>query len=163
MTSNDTVNNTGGREHEASPPAPRISRLFALAAVLSLVGLADAIYLTVEHLSGRSVRCTVTSGCSEVLSSAYATIGGYPLAFFGALAYFTAFSLATLAAFGSERAGKLLSVLVALMFAMSLWLLYLQAFVLHAFCQYCLLSAAITTLLLFIVIFRRATRRQTMK
>jgi uncharacterized membrane protein len=27
---------------------------------------------------------------------------------------------------------------------MALWLLYLQAFVLHAFCQYCLLSAAIT-------------------
>ena len=163
MTSNDTVNNTGGHEHESSPPAPPVSRLFALAAVLSLVGLADAIYLTVEHLTGRSVRCTVTSGCSEVLSSSYASIGGYPLAFFGALAYFTAFSLATLAAFGSERAGKLLAVLVALMFATSLWLLYVQAFVLHAFCQYCLLSAAITTLLLVIVIIRRVTGRQTMK
>jgi uncharacterized membrane protein len=109
-------------------------------------------------LTGRSVRCTVTSGCSEVLASPYATIGGYPLAAFGALAYFTAFSLATLAAFGSERAGKLLAVLVALMFAMSLWLFYVQAFILHAFCQYCLLSAAITTLLAIIMIARRATR-----
>jgi uncharacterized membrane protein len=155
VISNGTVK-TGEREDEASPP---ISRLYALAAVLALAGLADAVYLTVEHLTGRSVRCTVTSGCSEVLSSAYATIGGYPLALFGALAYFTAFSLATLAAFGSARAGQLFAVLVALMFAMSLWLLYLQAFVLHAFCQYCLLSAAITTLLLVIVILRRVTKK----
>lgn len=155
MISNGTVNR-GEREDEASPP---ISRLYALAALLSLAGLADAVYLTVEHLTGRSVRCTVISGCSEVLSSSYATIGGYPLALFGALAYFTAFSLATLAAFGSERAGKFLALLVALMFAMSLWLLYVQAFVLHAFCQYCLLSAAITTLLVVIVIARRATKK----
>ena len=158
MTSNDTID-SGEREHGATPHAPRLSRLFAAAAVLALVGLADAVYLTVEHLTGRSVRCSVTSGCSEVLASPYATVGGYPLALFGALAYFTAFSLATLAAFGSERAGKLLALLVALMFATSLWLLYLQAFVLHAFCQYCLLSAAITTLLLVIVITRRVTKK----
>jgi uncharacterized membrane protein len=145
------------RARETSPP-PRISRLYTLAAVLSLAGLADAVYLTVEHLTGRSVRCTVTSGCSEVLGSSYATIGGYPLALFGALAYFTAFSLATLAAFGSRRAGNLFAVLVALMFATSLWLLYLQAFVLHAFCQYCLLSAAITTLLACLVVVRRVTK-----
>jgi uncharacterized membrane protein len=144
-----------GKRETESPPQGRVSRLYSLAAVLSLVGLADAIYLTVEHLTGRSVRCTVTSGCSEVLSSPYATIGGYPLALFGALGYFTAFSLATLAAFGSTRAGNLFAALVALMFATSLWLLYLQAFVLHAFCQYCLLSAAITTLLAVIVVARR--------
>jgi uncharacterized membrane protein len=140
-----------------SPP-PRISRLYSLAAVLSLAGLADAVYLTVEHLTGRSVRCSVTSGCSEVLGSPYATIGGYPLALFGALAYFTAFSLATLAAFGSRRAGNLFAVLVALMFATSLWLLYLQAFVLRAFCQYCLLSAAVTTLLAVLVVARRVKK-----
>ena len=146
---------TGAHEDETQP---RISRLYTLAAVLSLAGLADAVYLTVEHLTGRSVRCTVTNGCSEVLGSAYAVIAGYPLALFGALAYFTAFSLATLAAFGSQRAGNFLAVLVALMFAMTLWLLYLQAFILEAYCQYCLLSAAITSLLVVIVIARRATK-----
>jgi len=146
----------GEREDDVSPP--RLSRLFALAAALALVGLADAIYLTVEHLTGRSVRCTVTGGCSEVLGSPYATVLGYPLALYGALAYFTAFSLATLAAFGSERAAQLLAVLVALMFATTLWLLYLQAFVLEAFCQYCLLSAAVTTLLVVILVARRVTK-----
>jgi len=152
-----TAAETKARESETSEP-PRVSRLYSLAAVLSLVGLADAIYLTVEHLTGRSVRCTVTGGCSEVLGSPYATIGGYPLALFGALAYFTAFSLATLAAFGSQRAGNLFALLAALMFAASLWLLYLQAFVLHAFCQYCLLSAAVTALLACIAVARRVTK-----
>jgi uncharacterized membrane protein len=33
------------------------------------------------------------------------------------------------------------------MFAMTLWLLYVQAFLLHAFCRYCLFSAAVTFLL----------------
>lgn len=118
----------------------------------SLVGLADAIYLTVEHLTGQSVRCTITSGCSEVLGSAYAVVGPLPLAAYGAAAYFAFFSLATLAAFDYQFARKLLVVLVALMFLTTLWLLYVQAFILHAFCQFCLLSAAVTFTLTVLVI-----------
>ena len=132
--------------------------LYGIAAFISLVGLADAIYLTVEHMSGRSVRCTIVSGCSEVLSSPYATIRGYPLAGFGALAYFTVFSLATLAAFGYKGTGKLLLLLVSAMFATTLWLVYLQAFVIHHFCQFCLLSALVTTILTLLVIYARVRR-----
>lgn len=138
----------------------RVAGCYAVAALLALAGLADALYLTVEHLTGRSVRCTVTTGCSEVLLSAYATIGGIPLAAFGAAAYFTAFSLATLAAFGYAGARALLALLVAVMFVFSLWLIYLQAFVLHAFCQYCLLSASITTLLAVIIFAIHLLRRR---
>ena len=119
--------------------------LYVATALLSLVGLADALYLTVQHLTGQSVRCTVTSGCSEVLSSSYAVVAGYPLAALGAAAYFSVFSLATLVLFGYRIAGKLLLPLVGGMFLASLYLVYLQAFVIRAFCQYCLLSAAVTT------------------
>ena len=134
-------------------------KLYITAAIVSLVGLADAIYLTVEHVTGQSVRCTIVAGCSEVLSSQYAVVAGVPLAAIGAAAYFGVFSLATLAAFGYRVAGKLLTALVLAMFLVSLWLIYLQAFVIHAFCQFCLLSAAVTTALLIIVLFaRRATR-----
>ena len=139
-------------------PSPRVggarrsALLDVLAALVALVGLADALYLTVEHLSGRSVRCVVTSGCDEVLQSSYATLpGGIPLAALGALGYFTVFSLATLAAFGYESARSPLVPLVALMLAATLWLFYVQAFVLHAFCAYCLLSALLTTTLAFLV------------
>jgi uncharacterized membrane protein len=119
------------------------SRLFGLAALLSIGGLADSIYLTVTHLTGEDVTCLASSGCSEVLSSAYSSVGHIPLGAFGALGYFIAFSLATLVAFGYPRARILLTVVVAGMLATTLWLLYVQAFVLHAFCDFCLLSAAL--------------------
>ena len=133
-----------------------------MTALVSLIGLADSIYLTVEHLSGRGVRCTITSGCSEVLSSPYATIRGYPLAALGAIAYFVVFSLATLAAFSYRFVGNLLTLVVAAMFLTTLWLLYLQAFVIHHFCQFCLLSALVTTTLTLLVFFAlwKASSRQ---
>jgi uncharacterized membrane protein len=132
-------------------------------ALLALVGLVDAGYLTTEHLAGRigNVPCMVTTDCGGVLTSSYATLpGDIPLAALGALAYFTAFSLATLAAFGYDSARKLLLPLVLTMFAASLWLLYVQAFVLEAFCSYCLLSAAISTTMAALVLVRRWLSRK---
>ncbi len=134
--------------------------LFGLAALLSLGGLADSIYLTVTHLTGEDVVCLASSGCSEVLSSAYASVGPIPLGAFGALGYFLAFSLATLVAFGYPRARTLLTVVVAGMLLTTLWLLYVQAFVLHAFCDFCLLSAAFTLCLSAIVAASSFIRRR---
>src|SRR5215212_5337904 len=103
----------------------RTTVLYTLLAIVALIGLGDAIYLTVEHLSGRSAQCLITSGCSKVLSSPYANPFGIPLAIIGAAAYFSNFSLATLAAFGYHLAGRLLTLLVAMMFLTTLVLLYL--------------------------------------
>ncbi len=121
--------------------------IYGLAMLSALIGMGDALYLTIQHLTGKSVKCSITNGCSVVLSSSYATIAGIPTAAFGVLAYFAAFSLATLAAFGYGWARTLLLLVVTPMLLTTLWLVYLQAFVLHAFCQFCLLSAALTLLL----------------
>jgi uncharacterized membrane protein len=126
-------------------------------AIVSLVGLGDAIYLTVKHITGETLRCSVISGCSEVLASPYAQIGPLPLAAVGAFAYFVVFSLAILAGFGYRAMVLPLRILLALMFLTTLWLIYLQAFVIHHFCQYCLLSAAVTTTLM-IIVFLPASR-----
>ncbi|HKG61223.1 MAG TPA: vitamin K epoxide reductase family protein [Pyrinomonadaceae bacterium] len=133
-------------------------KLYVVAALLALVGLADALYLTIEHVTGQSVRCTIISGCSAVLSSPYAVVAGIPLAAIGAAAYFTVFSLAILALFGYPRVATLLRAVVITMFAISVWLIYLQAFVIREFCQYCLLSAAITVALLVVVVISRGLR-----
>jgi uncharacterized membrane protein len=131
----------------------KATKLYIAMALVALAGLADAIYLTVQHVTGQSVRCTVISGCSEVLSSPYSSFNGIPLALIGAAAYFAVFSLATLAAFGYPLVGKLLPILVGLMFLTTLWLIYLQAVVIGHFCQFCLLSAAVTTILTVLVLF----------
>jgi len=133
---------------------------YIIIAILSLVGLGDAIYLTVQHLTGASLRCTLISGCSEVLSSSYSHIGRVPLAAIGAAAYFVVFSLAVLIPFGYRLAQPLLMIVVSLMFLTALGLVYLQAFVIHHFCQYCLLSAAVTTAILAVIIISGIARRR---
>ncbi len=141
--------------------AKRSAMIYAFAGLLALVGLADSIYLTIEHMAGHDVRCTVTTGCNEVLASSYASLpGDIPLAALGAVAYFAAFSLATLAAFGYARARPLLLALVALMFMTPLWLLFVQAFVIGKFCEFCLLSAVMTISLTGLIVYdwwRRAS------
>ena len=126
--------------------------LNTIAAFISLAGLADATYLTVLALTGETAACGGSTGCFEVLGSAYARIAGVPVASLGVLAYFAAFSFAILAGFGYRRAWGLFAVTVWTMFAMTLWLLYVQAFVLHSFCRYCLFSAAFTFLLAGLVV-----------
>ena len=91
-----------------------VARLPVAAAVFALVGVADAVYLTVKHFTGEKVPCSVVEGCEQVLTSSYAEIAGVPLAAFGALAYFTAFSLAILAAFGNRSMWKIFGAQVAL-------------------------------------------------
>jgi uncharacterized membrane protein len=126
-----------------------------LTALVALVGLVDASYLTVEHLSGRNVRCMIVTGCDEVLQSRYATVAGHiPVASLGALAYFTVFSLLTLAIFGYAGARRLVAPVVALMFLATVWFVYLQAFVIRAYCVYCLLSAVVTTTLALLTLAR---------
>lgn len=143
-----------------TPRAKLRRRLYAVAAIIALFGLADGIYLTVEHVTGRTAQCIASSGCQDVLSSKYAAMGPIPLASLGALAYFSAFSTALLAAFGYAKCRSLFALLVGIMFATTLWLLYLQAFVLHAFCDYCLFSAGVTTALTLIAILNAFLRDQ---
>ncbi len=130
-----------------------------LATVVSLAGIADAAYLTIHHYTNEPVPCSLIEGCEQVLTSSYATIGGIPLAIFGLLAYFAAFSLALLTVFGNRVMWKLFGAQVVIMAIFSAWLIYVQAAIIGAFCQFCLLSALITTTLLVIFIvslFRRS-------
>lgn len=127
-----------------------IAILPVVASVLALIGLGDAIYLTVHHYTAVPVPCGLTGGCETVLTSSYAEFAGVPLAAFGAFAYFVAFSLAILTAFGNRTMWMLFGVQTLIMATVSGYLLYLQAAVIGAFCQFCLVSAA-TSLSLFIV------------
>jgi uncharacterized membrane protein len=129
-------------DEELTQAAGGIEKLPLAAAVLAVVGIADAGYLTVSHYTKTPVPCSIVEGCETVLTSAYAEIAGIPLAAFGAAAYFVAFSLAVLAAYGNRRAWMLFGVQSFLMAAVSGYLLYLQGAVIGAFCQFCLISAA---------------------
>jgi uncharacterized membrane protein len=130
--------------------------IYWIVALVSLAGLADATYLTVQALTGETMVCGGSPDCFKVLGSPYARIGGVPLALVGAIAYFSVFSFAILAAFGYARVRRFLLFAVWSMFAVTLWLLYTQAFILHAFCRYCLFSAAMVFLLAGLIVASRS-------
>ena len=140
------------------PPRTRSTLLYWILAIIALLGLADATFLTIAHLTGDDAVCGSFAGCSAVLGSAYATFKGIPTATFGAMAYFTVFSLAILAAFGYAWVRRFLAVVVTAMLLASLYFLYLQAFVLHAFCPFCLFSGAMTFLLAGLLVVLPADR-----
>jgi uncharacterized membrane protein len=135
--------------------------LYTIVAIVAVAGLADATYLTVQALTGETLSCGGSPDCFRVLGSSYAKLGGIPVAILGALAYFTVFTFATFAAFGYPRAPKFLALIAGAMFLMTLWLLYVQAFLLHAYCRYCLFSAAITFLIAGLLIAVPPSRRRS--
>jgi uncharacterized membrane protein len=126
--------------------------LYTTVAIVSLAGLADATYLTVQALTGETLGCGGSPDCFKVLGSSYARVAGIPVASLGVLAYFSVFTFATFAVFGYTRARIFLILTIGAMFLGTLWLLYVQAFLLHAYCRYCLFSAATTFLLAGLVI-----------
>jgi uncharacterized membrane protein len=134
--------------------------------LFSLIGFLDALYLTIQHYSNSIPPCTI-HGCEIVLTSQYATVAGIPIAAVGAGFYLVmmvgAGVVISMKSFviSSEtrnltgkgiphfvRDDKFVSKIVTLLFILSILglltgalLVGLQAFIIHAFCQYCLISA----------------------
>ena len=104
-------------------------------------GFLDATYLTISNVSGTSLGCTIFKGCDIVTTSKYSTFFGLPVASFGIIYYLGIF-LGTIAAIDMRNARLLRAITysTAAGLAASLYFLYLQLFVIHALCQYCILS-----------------------
>ncbi len=118
-------------------------RLRAAILALSTLGAGIAAYLTVAHVAHVRVACA-TGGCETVQTSRYAELAGVPVAALGLAAYLV---LAASAASRADLARALgfATALAGLAFAG--YLLYVQAAVLGAYCQWCLASDALLCLL----------------
>jgi uncharacterized membrane protein len=113
---------------------------------LSLIGFLDTTYLTIQHYRGFGLDCGPLFECDAVMTSQYAVIGGIPLALLGTLYYLAVFLLTV--AYYDRKNIYILSIIARLTilgFLVSLILAYLLAFIIRAFCFYCLLSALTST------------------
>lgn len=129
---------------------PKMSWLPPVMLLVSLLGFADATYLTVTHYTGTAVPCTITHGCDVVTNSVYSEILGIPVALLGALFYLAIFGLVFVAMeSANQKLLRLAGRLTLAGFLFSLWFLFAQAFLIGAFCQWCI-GSAITSTLLFI-------------
>ncbi len=123
--------------------------------VLCLVGLGASIYLTYVEFTHTRALCGPVGDCNAVQSSPYSKLFGFlPIGLVGALGY-----LAILAAWLWRRTRQdgLAKTAGAAMFAMALfgtlftiYLTYLELFVIHAVCLWCLSSAVIITALMLL-------------
>lgn len=120
-------------------------------AVLDIVGLLVAGYLSVVELGGGVPFCGPIKGCEEVALSEYARVGGIPVAVFGVLLSVVLLGLA-LAWWKTDIYGLLLGhyglSLVGVMF--DGWFLYLQVFVIKAVCIWCV-TYEVSLLLRFLI------------
>jgi len=129
-----------------SPPTSRM-----LIALFALIGLFVAFYL-VAHSFGWTgpLRCGI-GDCGTVQASRWAKVGPVPLSLIGFLGYLALLTLAFLGIQPARRDSRVVAGLLlggsSFGFAMSLWLTYLEAFVIHAWCQWCVISATLMTLI----------------
>ncbi len=117
--------------------------------VAATVGFTDSAYLTAQHMRGVVPPCgLLLSTCDSVLTSSYASIGPIPVAALG-LAYY-GLVLVLLIAYLDMHDRRILhwtSWLISGGMLGTIYFVSIQAFVLHAFCPYCLVSALTTTVL----------------
>jgi uncharacterized membrane protein len=126
-------------------------KLILYSLILGFLGFVVATYLTILHYKNVLPPCSLTSNCEKVLTSQFATIGPIPLSLLGSLFYLTIIFLCILILTKYKKVFlKSFYLCVISGFIVSLILVGIQAFILHAFCQYCLTSEAISTGLLIL-------------
>ena len=125
-------------------------------AVLALVGMGIAAYLTYVHYSGAAIACT-TGGCEKVQTSSYAELAGIPVAVIGLVGYV----LILLTVFVAGEVGAVAAVGLTLGgFAFAAYLIYVQVALIDALCIWCLASDAVLALLVLVSLLRlRAVAR----
>jgi uncharacterized membrane protein len=107
-------------------------------AVLDLIGLGIASYLSWVELRGELPNCGPLHGCEQVALSEYSRIGGLPVAVYGVALSLLLFSLAI--AWWRTNDGRLLAAhygLSLLGVTFEVYFTYLEVFVIGAVCVWC--------------------------
>jgi uncharacterized membrane protein len=140
-------------------------KVFWLEVIAALVGLLTSMYLIVFDLTRSESMCLGNGGCLVVQNSRYSEVYGIPLSFIGFGGY--AVILLVLAfenrySFLQEY-GKLLAFGMSLTgFLYSLYLTYLELYVIHAICPFCVISAIAMTIVFICASIRLFKENKTL-
>jgi len=131
--------------------------LYWVTFVLACLGVLDDIYLLVYKLTNNSAMCLGNGGCHDVNFSTYSEIGGIPLSVFGIITFLVIAGIlfleprlkiakenGSLAIFGISLAGV----------AFTAYLTWLEIYVIHAICPFCVATAVIIALIFILAIIR---------
>jgi len=123
-------------------------------AFAAFLGMVDAFYISIKRGQG-PVPCHITHGCEEVLNSRFSEVVGIPISWLGLAFYLGVFSCAIFEVSGALRTQPLILGVASVAFLISLVLIGIQALVLHAYCEYCLLSAILVTTIFSLSVWSR--------
>lgn len=125
--------------------------------VFSLLGLAVASFLFYEYSLSGSILCPTGRGCDIVRASSYSSFLGISIPILGIVFYL---SMSILSVIRSHELPTNLIKRVQFLIALSgvafgVYLTYLEAFVINAFCFWCVTSFIISVLILLSIILRK--------
>ena len=124
--------------------------------VLSAIGFLISLYLTYLHFAeGQAAFCSQGSDCDLVRQSSYSSILGIPVALLGAIGYLLIFWFSYVSVSRKMR-WVLLYILSLSGFVFSLYLTYVEIFIIKAICQYCVISAVLMTIIFIMVSYRKS-------
>lgn len=133
-----------------------------LAIIASFVGLIDSLYLFYKYINADPINCFLFDGCNAVAQSPYSSFLGIPIPTFGVVFYSVIFLLCFLMLRHDNNILRRISLIGALIgFIFSLYFIFLQGFIIQAFCIYCLISAVSSLVLLCTLIF--VNNKETVK
>ncbi len=126
-------------------------RLLIAIAVICVLGIADAGYLTYVHYAGLKVLCLSSGSCETVQASPWSKLDGVPVSLLGLIGYIVI--LLTLLI--RSELGRAVGFAVALTgFGFSMYLTYREIFTIKAICQWCVGSAVMMTALTILTAIR---------
>lgn len=119
-------------------------------ALLALVGLFVALYLWLHALGfGGAIKCGASGACETVQTSPWAVFLGLPVAFYGVVGYLAVLIVALVslrpAALGQPGWDRLQLGLASIGVTFTAYLTYVELFLIHAICRWCVGSAVIIT------------------
>ena len=123
--------------------------LLVASALLAVVGIGIATYLTIVHFADQPIVCSGIGDCEKVNSSSYAKLAGVPVAVLGLISY-VAMLLLIVGALIRREAMLLAAAwgVVLASFGFSMYLTYIELEVLDAICVWCVASATVVTAML---------------
>lgn len=141
--------------------------------ILALAGAAVSLYLTLAHMNYLSLSCGEIAGCADV--AAHPSARGFgipgleavPTAVFGFGMFITmaALSFWRVVASGQRQtliAARIQSVVAGLALLVAAYLTYLEAYVIRAWCQWCILTAVIIVLMTLALSLARRDPTETL-